>query len=76
MTLWTDDQKEAAERLYLREDFSATETGRRIGKSRNAVISKAHREGWADERDPAVAEFNMRRFVRGQQAQACRHARS
>lgn len=64
---WTDDVLRAARRLYLEEGMSASESARRLGISRSALIGKAHRMGWAAQRDPAVAIANQ---VRGGRALA------
>ena len=60
--LWTPDTLRAARRLYLEFGLSAAESARRLGTTRSALIAKAHRMGWADERDPALAQANL---VRG-----------
>lgn len=62
--VWTSDVVEKARRLYLVDGYSAAETARRIGATRSAVIGKAHRMGWAEERPPAVALANMIRHNR------------
>lgn len=59
---WTPETLRAARRLYLDEGLSASETARRLGTTRSSLIGKAHRMGWAEERDPALAAANM---VRG-----------
>jgi hypothetical protein len=59
---WTPDALRAARRLYLDEGLSASESARRLGTTRSALIAKAHRMGWAAERDPALASANL---VRG-----------
>lgn len=46
------------------QGLSAAETARRIGATRSAVIGKAHRLGWAEERDPALAAANQVRAGR------------
>lgn len=59
---WTPDTLRVARRLYLDEGLSASESAKRLGTTRSALIAKAHRMGWAAERDPALATANM---VRG-----------
>lgn len=55
---WTPDALRAARRLYLELGLSASESARRIGVTRSALIAKAHRMGWAEERHPALAAAN------------------
>ena len=62
---WTPETLHEARRLYLEEGFSATETAKRIGTTRSALITKAHRMGWAEERDPRLASANMLRKALG-----------
>ena len=64
---WTDDVLRAARRLYVEEGLSATESARRLGVTRSALIGKSHRMGWAAERDPQLAIANQ---VRGGRAVA------
>ena len=64
MSFWTPETVAAARRLYMDEGLSAAETGRRIGATRSAVIGKAHRLGWAAERDPGLAAANLVRAGR------------
>lgn len=64
---WTEDVLTAARRLYLEQGLSASESARRLGVTRSALIGKAHRMGWAAERDPALALANQ---VRGGRAVA------
>lgn len=64
---WSPEILRVARRLYLDEGWSASETAQRIGASRSALIAKAHRMGWAAERDPALATANQ---VRGGRAVA------
>lgn len=64
---WTPDTLRAARRLYLEQGFSAAESARRLGVSRSALIGKAHRMGWAAERNPDLAVAN---HVRGGRAVA------
>lgn len=59
--VWTDDVLRAARRLYMEEGLSASESARRIGVTRSALIGKAHRMGWAAERDPGLATANQLR---------------
>jgi len=61
---WTAEAVAAARRYYMDEGLSASETARRIGSTRSAVIGKAHRLGWAVERDPALAHANLVRSGR------------
>lgn len=62
---WTPDALRAARRLYLDLGLSASESAQRLGTTRSALIAKAHRMGWADERDPALAAANLVRSGRG-----------
>ena len=62
--VWTSDVVERARRLYLVDGYSAAETARRIGATRSAVIGKAHRMGWAEERPAALAQANLLRANR------------
>lgn len=62
--VWTSDVVEKARRLYILDGYSAAETARRIGASRSAVIGKAHRMGWAEDRPPALAYANLVRANR------------
>ena len=64
---WTDDILRDARRLYVEQGLSATESARRLGVTRSALIGKAHRMGWAAERDPQLAIANQ---VRGGRALA------
>ena len=52
-TRWTDEQQAALEEM-AREGYSAGMVARKTGKSRNAVIGRAGREGvsWAGMRSP------------------------
>ena len=63
--VWNDDAVAVARRLYMVEGLSATETARAIGSTRSAVISKAHRMGWAEQRSPVLAQANLIRLNRG-----------
>jgi GcrA cell cycle regulator len=60
--VWTEDVLRAARRLYMEEGLSASESARRLGTTSSALIGKAHRMGWAAERDPGLAVANQ---VRG-----------
>jgi GcrA cell cycle regulator len=71
---WTEDVLRAARRLYLEEGLSAAESARRLGVTRSALIGKAHRMGWAAERDPRLAIANQVRCGRAV-ARALRPAR-
>ena len=61
---WTPDVIRAARRFYLELGLSATESAQRLGTTRSALIAKAHRMGWAEERDPALATANLVRAGR------------
>lgn len=64
---WSPEVLQAARHLYLEQGLSASESARRIGTTRSALIAKAHRMGWAAERDPGLAAANQ---VRGGRALA------
>ena len=61
---WTDETLQTARHLYLEEGLSASESARRLGTTRSALISKAHRMGWAEERDPGLPAANQLRAGR------------
>ena len=71
---WSEDVLRAARRLYVEQGLSASESARRLGVSRSALIGKAHRMGWAAERDPRLAIANQLRGGRAV-ARALRPAR-
>jgi GcrA cell cycle regulator len=71
---WSEDVLRAARRLYVEEGLSASESARRLGVTRSALIGKAHRMGWAAERDPRLAIANQLRGGRAV-ARALRPAR-
>jgi hypothetical protein len=62
---WTPEVLRVARRLYLEVGLSASESARRLGTTRSALIAKAHRMGWADERHPSLATANLVRSGRG-----------
>ncbi len=72
---WSDEVLRAARRLYVEQGLSASESARRLGVSRSALIGKAHRMGWAAERDPRLAIANQLRGGRAV-ARALRPARA
>jgi hypothetical protein len=47
---WTPDVTERVRRLYIVEGYSARETAKALGTTRNAIIGKADREKWPDKR--------------------------
>lgn len=44
--LWSGDQLKTLENMWL-NDYSATEIGETLGRSRNSVLGKIHREGYS-----------------------------
>lgn len=52
---WTLEEVREAKRLQGL-GLSATEVGEKIGRTRNAVLGKMHREGAAPAIDPALVE--------------------
>lgn len=56
---WTDRRVAVLKRLWLEEELSAAECAAKLGCTSNAVIGKAHREGWV--RDQGAWGRNVRR---------------
>jgi len=55
-----DDATKANLRVLWAEGHSATEIGRRLGFSKNAIVGKAHRLGVAARESPIAKGFNNR----------------
>ncbi len=53
---WTDEEAAALEQLWNVEKLSAQEIGRRLGRSKNAVVGKAHRMGLEKRPHPILQE--------------------
>jgi hypothetical protein len=64
---WSPEVLRVARRLYLDLGLSASESAAHIGVTRSALIAKAHRMGWAQERVRGGAAANL---VRGGRALA------
>lgn len=58
--VWTQEKTDEAKRLYIVLGWSAGRVAAAIGApSRNAVIGKAHRSGWQEQRSPEVTRQNI-----------------
>lgn len=75
MSFWTEEKIASLKTLWA-DGFTATETGKKLGCSRNSVLSKIHRLGLSNTRQGGTPHAEVRRKFLDRENQRRRNQRS